>query len=413
MNDVKFNLKSPSSEKSLVVLVYRYSKGRMVLSTGIRVLPKHWNFNKQRLRELSGYMDYLNINLRLNKYERSLREAEKHFQKRDEVPSILELKQRVKNTFNGVACMSTHFNTVLGYLENYTTQREKNGSLAKSSISAFKQVKKVLRSVEDGRSLDFSDLSKDWLNTLTKHMVDEYSYSTNQIRKIQRRLITVVNSAKSEGYEINPAFGGHGWKVKASKINDSGITLSTIEVKRIGQIELNTSLDRVRDRFLIGLYTGQRYSDFRELNIDNVISKEQKRYFHIVQKKTGRSVKIPIAPEIERILTKYDGYPPVYSEPKFNLYIKDVCELAGINEELIIRKENPIAGVVSEKRKKKHQVISSHDCRRTYATILHDNGVPLGHIMQVTGHSSLASLTTYLKINMEGKREALDLGNYI
>lgn len=67
-------------------------------------------------------------------------------------------------------------------------------------------------------------------------------------------------------------------------------------------------------------------------------------------------------------------------------------------------------GVVDEQKMPKHKIVSSHDCRRTLATLLHNNGTPLMKIKAITGHSTIRSLERYLKINdSEPITEVIDL----
>ncbi|WP_346294218.1 tyrosine-type recombinase/integrase [Sphaerothrix gracilis] len=51
--------------------------------------------------------------------------------------------------------------------------------------------------------------------------------------------------------------------------------------------------------------------------------------------------------------------------------------------------------------------VSTHTFRRSLATHLYDAGVPLRQIMEITGHASLASLTSYLNIEQRAASDAL------
>ena len=84
----------------------------------------------------------------------------------------------------------------------------------------------------------------------------------------------------------------------------------------------NPSLDRVRDLFLVGCYTGLRFSDFSRLTPKNIAD----GFIEIEQSKTGDSVVIPVHSVIKKIIKKYNGLPPTISNQKFNTYLKDICE---------------------------------------------------------------------------------------
>jgi integrase/recombinase XerD len=51
--------------------------------------------------------------------------------------------------------------------------------------------------------------------------------------------------------------------------------------------------------------------------------------------------------------------------------------------------------------------VSTHTFRRSLATHLYDSGVPLRQIMAITGHASLASLTSYLNLEQRAAGDAL------
>lgn len=51
--------------------------------------------------------------------------------------------------------------------------------------------------------------------------------------------------------------------------------------------------------------------------------------------------------------------------------------------------------------------VSTHSFRRSLATHLYDAKVPLRQIMEITGHASLASLTSYLNLESRAAEDAL------
>ena len=145
-----------------------------------------------------------------------------------------------------------------------------------------------------GKTIQFKDLSERRLNALTRHMVKKLEYGTNQINKIQRRLNTVVKSASANGHKVHKAFFDGKWRVKVSKLNDNGIALTEEELQKIKDLDIEGKLDRVRDRFIIGVNTGQRYSDFKTISVEDVIEVGGKKYLNILQEKGTKVVQIPI-----------------------------------------------------------------------------------------------------------------------
>lgn len=404
MNKVKFNLKDRNADESLIFLIYRYDAKRLKMSTGIKVKVKHWNDSKQSIREISGYYDYPGNNAELKRYVQSVQKAHTYFKNRGESPSILQMKEKILEfKHNRTAIIAEKPKTVVSFIKDHIATSEAVGK-KRGTLQGFEQLQKVIEKMPNGKSLEFKDLTEARLNAMVKHMVDKFDYRTSQIDKIQRKLVTIVNLAKENPiYDISPAFlkRNKSWRVKLTSQDSSGegMAFTPDELRRIEEIELIDRLDRVRDRFLVGINVGQRYSTFSKLNIDNIIDFNGEKYWDFVQPKTRTRLKLKVNDKCLEILEKYEGYPPSISLSNFNKYLKEVCELAQINDTYIIRKSNPIHGIVDEQRLPKYKLASSHDCRRTLATILHNQGKPLMNIKAITGHKRIKDLERYLKID--------------
>jgi len=79
----------------------------------------------------------------------------------------------------------------------------------------------------------------------------------------------------------------------------------------------NNKLDRVRDLFLIGCYTGLRYSDYSILKPEQI----KEGFITTTQVKTGDEVIIPIHATVQKIIEKYNGNCPVQSATKRQINI--------------------------------------------------------------------------------------------
>jgi len=155
----------------------------------------------------------------------------------------------------------------------------------------------------------------------------------------------------------------------------------------------------VRDLFLIGCYTGLRFSDFVKIPA-NCIDIEN-RLIRIKTHKTGKSVVIPIHKTVLNILAKYQGktensLPPALSNAKMNEYLKDVAEKAELNE--IISKAKTKGGLTLHKHFKQHELVCTHTARRSFATNTYKMGVPIYDIMAITGHTREQTFKNYIKI---------------
>lgn len=161
-----------------------------------------------------------------------------------------------------------------------------------------------------------------------------------------------------------------------------------------------TSLTRVRQRFLIGAYTGLRVSDFariRDMNIGEFI--------HINTIKTKSNTIVPIHPVIAEILAGGFDATVTVSDQKINSHIKELARLAGITDKVLLGKH--VGGTVVEVYKEKCDLVSTHTARRSFATNAYKAGVPTIAIMKITGHKKESTFLKYIKISAEENAEML------
>src|SRR5690606_27699258 len=139
---------------------------------------------------------------------------------------------------------------------------------------------------------------------------------------------------RTKGMEVSPELDT--LRVKLQKKPTAKIYLSFDELDTIGALQgLTEHLDNARDWLIISCYTGQRISDFMRFNKSMIREERGKSFLDIKQRKTGKSVSIPLLPEVVRILDKRGGeFPRAISHQRYNDYVKDVCELAGLTDKV-------------------------------------------------------------------------------
>jgi site-specific recombinase XerD len=158
----------------------------------------------------------------------------------------------------------------------------------------------------------------------------------------------------------------------------------------------NKRLERVRDLFLVGAWTGLRFSDFTRISKENI----KGDFIEIEQQKTGKRVLIPLHSVVSEIWQKYgEKLPPNITNQKLNDYIKEVCQKVGITEHE--QKAITKGGVKTSTRYEKWELVSSHTARRSFATNLFLSGFPTLSIMQVTGHRTEKAFMRYIKVTPE------------
>jgi integrase len=117
------------------------------------------------------------------------------------------------------------------------------------------------------------------------------------------------------------------------------------------------------------------------------------RVIKITQKKGNKHVIIPVLPKVEEIYQK--GLPKYESLQKLNLYYKEIGELAGINEMVMGRLQDPKTKRGVKKIRPKHKYISTHIGRRSFASNYYGK-IPTPLLMRVTQHAKESTFLTYI-----------------
>ncbi|WP_052016915.1 tyrosine-type recombinase/integrase [Arcticibacter svalbardensis] len=160
-------------------------------------------------------------------------------------------------------------------------------------------------------------------------------------------------------------------------------------------------LDKVRDLALVGFYSGLRFSDFSNLDLHSIDGK----FIKVKQIKTGARVTIPIMEKLKPVLAKYPTELPTVTNQRFNIYIKLVAKLAGLTAKKSIATNK--GGLTDIQDYPLYTLVSSHCCRRSYATNMFNKGVPPMLIMAATGHKTEANFYKYIRTTDEQKANLL------
>jgi integrase len=159
----------------------------------------------------------------------------------------------------------------------------------------------------------------------------------------------------------------------------------------------NPVLERQRDIFLIGCYTAQRYSDYSKIQKDNIKNLDTDvRVIELTQQKTNETVIIPIRPELEKLLAKYDYTVPKTYDQKVNKGIKEVGSMLGINEPIV--KEKYQGGKKVTETVPKYMMIQTHTARRSGCTNMYLAGIPTLDIMKISGHKTEKEFLKYIRV---------------
>ena len=221
------------------------------------------------------------------------------------------------------------------------------------------------------------------------------------------KLITNLNVFLREAYEdrvtTNNTFTYR--KFKTINFKSDTVYLNLTEIKEMQDLNLTGSprLERVRDMFVIGCFTGLRFSDLTNIKPENI----DNGMIEIIQAKTGNPVVIPFTGNVLEILEKYNYTMPKISNQKFNEYLSLVAEKCKL-----LQKEITVNSIKGGKKIQtaipKHKLISSHSARRSFATNENAAGdLDTGEIMTLTGHKTEKSFYKYIRETPKEKAERI------
>ncbi|MBQ6097953.1 MAG: tyrosine-type recombinase/integrase [Bacteroidales bacterium] len=383
---VSFNLKNPKAEVSAVRLIVTH-KGKVYRKyTGISVKTKQWKRTKRdgQLPTDDATADKLKA-IRL-KLERDLNEYSTEAE-------IITAIDRV------LIEDSTYYTPMQGengkpqFWQYFKTWSEREMPSKFQHQNAYRLIGELM-----GRKTTWNEVNMAYYYLLMDRL-NEKKYSKNYIAGIISHLKCVMSSGFKLRYHFNTDYLNF---EKSMEIPDT-IYLNNEELAKLWNLDLSgdEAKRKARDLFLLGCYTASRFSDYSRLTTANI----RDGYIVFTQRKTDNSVMIPLSPKVKEILDRNGGRAPELGQTYFNALIKDVCKMAGIDDDIKVTRSKGTEKVTDVQ--KKYKLVSSHTARRTGATLLSQTGVSLDSLMLITGHKSLASIQHYLRLGKEENARAL------
>ena len=235
-----------------------------------------------------------------------------------------------------------------------------------------------------------NDLNDNFYAEFITYMRKEYNLNDNTLHRYMSIFKTLLTWCGKKGYKVLDDYNN----IKIKKFETNDVHLTESELKLLEEAELSGSKERARDLFLIGAYTGQRFSDY------SMFEKADVRNGAIIKKakKTKITAFIPLHKKLKVLLDKYDWKLPKISSQKFNIRIQEVCKELEINDS--IKKVSYMGKNVKEEIFPKWQLIGSHTARRTYITLMSERGMPDHQLMQIAGIKDVKTLQKYKKFNL-------------
>ncbi len=290
--------------------------------------------------------------------------------------------------------------------DRFVQEKKFANSWSERTVKGFTSLKNHLLNVN--KRLDFSLIDEHFYNDFLKYMIDR-KYKNSNIKKQLKLLTWFFNWCESQGVKFIYDFHKFNFKGNVPKPGTNIRPLTMEELGHMYEMPIhNIRLDQVRDCFCFSCFTGLRYSDLKNLKKADIAP--DGAHLSLTMQKTATVVSVPLIANAQAILNKYKNtyskYAlPVLSQQKYNDYLKELGQLAELNDEVVL--VNYSGNERIEKRFKKWEKLTSHTGRQTFVSNAIRLGISPEVVRGLVGQSSDAMLRHYFKVMDTQKDEEM------
>ena len=397
-----------------------FASKRIEFTTGFRIDAAKWDSNKQRVR--NGCTNKLKqsaseINASLLGYYTEVQEIFKKF----ETEEIMPIPEQIKEAFNAlhkpieedIKPRKSTPNAFYKVFDDFVRDCGRQNDWTDSTYEKFATVKNHLMNFRDGLTFDFFD--EKGLNDYVTYLRDIKEMRNSTIGKQLSFLKWFLRWAFKKGLHQNNDYDSYKPKLKSTQ--KKIIFLTWEELNKLREFEIpaaKQALDQVRDVFLFQCFTGLRYSDVFNLRKSDI----KDDHIEVTTVKTSDSLIIELNNHSKAILDKYkdvafedDKVLPVITNQKMNDYLKELAELAGIDEP--VRQTYYRGNECIDEVTPKYALLGTHAGRRTFICNALALGIPPQVVMKWTGHSDYKAMKPYIDIADDIKANAMSKFNQL
>jgi integrase len=415
MATLKFFLRSKTKKSNLVPIYARLRAGRKTdqfAKTGYLIIPEYWNEKTATVKNLvHETIDPVKMNKNLRDLNSYILDSLSDAVDVDEdwlAKTINTFHNPVKASTEGTDDKKSLFAFIQDFIDKAPTRpNPKSGRpVCDRMIAEYKRTFHFMKEFakQKIRKIDFENINLDFYHDFSAFLTSR-NLATNTIGKKIQTLKIFLNAATDAGYNTHKHYKSHRFTTIKEDTESIHLTEEELQILYDHDFSEDHKLEQFRDLFLIGAWTGLRFSDWSQVKPENI----EDGLLSIKQSKTGGKVWIPLHPMVESILDKYNGQLPyVTSNQNVNRYLKYVGKEAKLDTSF--KKSITKGGVKQTTVYKKWELLSTHAARRSFATNAYNAGVPSLTIMAITGHKTETSFLKYLKVTP--KEHALKLRNF-
>lgn len=413
----------PIVENVPIRMRVNFASQRIEFTTGYRIDVAKWDGDKQRVK--NGCTNKLKqsaseINAALLGYYTELQEIFKRFEVAEIMPSPAEVKEAFNNrhgqnekTELASADTSNVPSNFYEAFDDFVRVCGRQNDWTHSTFEKFAAVKNHLKNFRSELSFDFFD--EEGLTEYVQYLREVREMRNSTIGKQLSFLKWFLRWSFKQGMHSNNAYDA--FKPKLKDTQKKIIFLRWEELNKLREFKIpptKQALERVRDVFLFQCFTGLRYSDVFNLRRSDI----KGDHIEVTTVKTSDSLIIELNDHSRAILEKYkdvefenDRALPVITNQKMNDYLKELAELAEINEP--VRQTYYKGNERIDEVTPKYALLGTHAGRRTFICNALALGIPPQVVMKWTGHSDYKAMKPYIDIADDIKASAMSKFNQL
>lgn len=366
---------------------------RMRWNTRIKVPKEIWSAKKQCIKSPKDSLER-SVNSRLMVYKTFAED----FVRESEVITNAAFVSYMNNNFRTTSEereQSKLFDKALDdFLANIQSRTNLNGeTISANRIASYNRIVDDFKRFERqmGTRYVVEDMGAETLSKFLDWLREDRKLAPNTLQSRMKMFRTIISTiTKERGVKTDYIEA----KVKGEKVEHIVLTDDEMNAMMNYDTSENPRLDNVRRLFTIGITTGLRFSDFSTVKLEHL----RHGVLSIHQRKTGDRVEIPIHPKLQEIIDGGEMPTPI-SNQNFNDYLRELAMLAGVDT--LVEVKTVRGGVRHVEFVPKWKLVSSHICRRSFASRLYRLGINPTIIMKLTGHRQLATFMNYIVISNE------------
>ncbi len=349
---------------------------RCAFSTGKKVKSCNWDKNKQQVKGKDEEAQSLNNYLKAIKAKLYQKEAE--LLERGFVITAELLRDAY---FDKVESLKEK--SLFEVFEEHNQEQEKliGNGVSKAthwvSVYTIRLLREFVQQKYKREDLYLRELNINFIQSFHSFLRIDKGMAQNSSTKHLKLLKKIINLSVANSYMAFNPFSTY--KVEREPVEID--FLDEEELRKI--INFDTPLprlERAKDMFLFGCFTGLSYIDIKTLTPEHFEKDSAGRIWIKKRRvKTGVLSRIPLLPIAKLILDKYKGGEkllPIQDPADINKYLKDIAILCGINKRICF-----------------------HTSRHTFAsTVTLANNISLEVVSKMLGHTNTRMTAHYAKL---------------